>query len=122
MSQSDRKHALMRKILDESGFPVKIIDFMISEIRFESGEIMATPGAQHSFKISNENPTFYLWRHLCGDCGIVESRGCHERELREQSRAIVSCYRLRNGVIIWCITDAARLTTALVTPEEVGSI
>jgi hypothetical protein len=95
---------------------------MVSEIKFTSGEIMATPGARHSFKTSGENPTFYLWRHLCGDCGIVEPRECHETELREHGGAIVSCYRLRNGVLIWCITDAARLTTAFVTPEEVGSI
>jgi len=108
MSQGDHKHAVIRKILNESGFPAKIVDFMVSEIKVASGEIMATPGARHSFKTSGDNPTFYLWRHLCGDCGMVEPRGSHETEPSE-GRAIVSCYRLRNGVLIWCITDAARL-------------
>jgi hypothetical protein len=121
MPQADHKHAVIIKILNESGFPAKLVDFMVSEIRFASGEIMATPGARHSFKMSNENPTFYLWRHLCGDCGIVGPRECPETEPSE-GRAIVSCYRLRTGALIWCITDAARLTTAFVTPDEVGSI
>lgn len=123
MPQSEHEHALMRTILNESGFPAKLVDFMISEIRFESGEIMSSPGARHTFKTSGDNPTFYLWRHLCGDCG--EAEPCernHKEPSVEQSGPIVSCYRLRNGALVWCITDAPRSTTAFVMLEEIGSI
>jgi hypothetical protein len=120
---SDYKHAVMRKILNESGFPVKLVEFMISEIKFDSGEIMSSPGARHTFKASGDNPTFYLWRHLCGDSGEAESRERNQEETSaEQNEPIVSCYRLRNGTLIWCITDAPRFTTAFVMPEELGSI
>jgi hypothetical protein len=123
MPQADHKHSLIRKILNESGFPAKLVEFMISEVKYDSGEITATAGARHSFKMSGENPTFYLWRHLCGDCGQAAPReGNHNRPNDEQSGPIVSCYRLRNGALIWCITDAPRLTTAFVMPEEIGSI
>jgi hypothetical protein len=123
MPEGDYKHAVMRKILNESGFPAKLTEFMISEIKFDSGEIMSSPGARHTFKTSGDNPTFYLWRHLCGDCGEAEPRECNHREPSvEQDGPIVSCYRLRNGALIWCITDAPRFTTAFVMPEELGSI
>jgi hypothetical protein len=123
MPQSDHRHALIRKILNESGFPAKLVDFMISEIKFDSGEIMSSPGARHTFKTSGDNPTFYLWRHLCGDCGEAKpSEGNLKEPSVEQSGPIVSCYKLRNGALIWCITDAPRLTTAFVMPEELGSI
>lgn len=128
VSPSDRgtihgERAVMRKILNESGFPAKLVDFMISEIKFDSGEIMSSPNARHAFKASGDNPTFYLWRHLCGDCGEAEPRaGHHKAPSEEESGPIVSCYRLRNGSLIWCITDTPRFTTAFVMPEELGSI
>ena len=121
--QGDHKCALIRKILNDSGFPAKLVDFMMSEIKFDSGEIMSSPGARHTFKTSGDNPTFYLWRHLCGDSGEAESRERNQKEpSAEQNEPIVSCYRLRNGTLIWCITDAPRFTTAFVMPEELGSI
>jgi hypothetical protein len=46
MPEGDYKHAVMRKILTESGFPVKLVDFMISKIKVDSGEIMSSPGAR----------------------------------------------------------------------------
>jgi hypothetical protein len=120
---SDYKHAVMRKILNDSGFPAKLIDFMMSEIKFDSGEIMSSPNARLAFKASGDNPTFFLWRHLCGDTGEAEPRdGSHNEPNDERSGPIVSCYRLRNGALIWCITDAPRFTTAFVMPEELGSI
>ena len=123
LPHGDRQHAPMRKILNDSGFPAKLVDFMMSEIKFDSGEIMSSPGARHTFKTSGDNPTFYLWRHLCGDSGEAESRERNEKETSaEQNEPIVSCYRLRNGTLIWCITDAPRFTTAFVMPEELGSI
>jgi|HubBroStandDraft_4_1064222.scaffolds.fasta_scaffold07069_3 hypothetical protein len=123
LPQGNYKHAVMRKILNESGFPAKLVDFMISELKFDSGEIMSSPNARQAFKASGDNPTFYLWRHLCGDCGDAEPRECKREETRvETNGPIVSCYRLRNGTLIWCITDAPRFTTAFVTPEELGSI
>ncbi len=123
VSQSDHKHALMRAILNESGFPAKLVDFMISEIKFASGEIMSSPAARDTFKTSGDNPTFYLWRHLCGDSGEAEPHESKREEPRvEQNGPIVSCYRLRNGALIWCITDAPRFTTAFVMSEELGSI
>ena len=123
MPHSNQKHPLMRRILNESRFPVKLIDFMISEIKFDSGEIMSSPGARHTFKTSGDNPTFYLWRHLCGDCGEAELPVCNDKGRSvEQNAPMVSCYRLRNGALIWCITDAPRLTTAFVMHEEIGSI
>jgi hypothetical protein len=96
---------------------------MISEIKFDSGEIVSSPGARQMFKNSDENPTFYLWRHLSGDCGEAKPPEGHHNEPNDaQSGAVVSCYRLRNGALIWCITDVVRATTAFVMPEELGSI
>jgi hypothetical protein len=123
MPQGVSKHAVMRKILNESGFPAKLVDFMISEIKVDSGEIMSSPRARQAFRTSGDNPTFYLWQHLCGDCGEAEQRERkHKEPSVEPNGPIVSCYRLRNGSLIWCITDAPRFTTAFVMPEELGSI
>lgn len=80
---------------------------------------MSSPGARQTIKAFGDNAIFYLWRHLCNDPGEAEPR---DNNHEEQSGPIVSCYRLRNGALIWCITDAPRLTTAFFMPEEIDSI
>jgi hypothetical protein len=113
---------VIRQILNGSGFPAKIIEFMISQIRFDSGEIMATPNAECILKTSGENPTFYLWRHLCGDWGILALPQCKRNETAlELGGTIASCYRLRTGALIFCARDATRTHTGFFAAEEVGS-
>ena len=46
VTSGTHKSGVLRKILDESGFPPQIIDFMTSQIKFDPSEIMATPNAE----------------------------------------------------------------------------
>lgn len=116
------KDGVLRKILNESAFPPQIIDFMMSQIKFDPSEIMATPNAERVLKSSGENPVFYLWRHLTADWGILAPQERDRNEIAlAQSRTIASCYRLRTGAIIFCATDAERTHTGFFVAEEVAS-
>jgi hypothetical protein len=55
----------------------------VSGIKFEPGQIVATPGVLEEFRASGEDPLTYLVRHLNGDWGYYrykERRGTQEND------------------------------------------
>jgi hypothetical protein len=91
----------------------------VSGIKFEPGQIVATPGALEALRTSGDDPLAYLARHLTGDWGDVDEHDRHENELSLQNGwRILSCYRLEDGTRIWVITEADRSATTFLLPEE----
>jgi hypothetical protein len=70
-------------------------------MKFQPGQIMATPGALDAFRASGESPLAFLERHLAGDWGELDESDVRENELslREGFR-LLSAYTLRTGVKI----------------------
>ena len=91
----------------------------MSGIKFEPGQIVATPGALAAFEASGEEPLTFLHRHLSGDWGDLSAGDKQENELsvREGFR-ILSAYTLSDGTKIWIITEADRSATTFLLPEE----
>ena len=88
-------------------------------VKFEPGQIVATPGALEAFRASGDDPLAYLIRHIAGDWGDVDEHDRHENELRlEHGWRILSAYMLSNGTKIWVITEADRSATTFLLPEE----
>ena len=91
----------------------------MSGIKFEPGQIVATPGVLEEFRASGEDPLTYLVRHLNGDWGDLSADDVRENELSlEHGWRILSCYTLSNGTRIWFITEADRSATTILLPEE----
>ena len=91
----------------------------MSGIKFEPGQIVATPGALEAFRASGDDPLAYLVRHLAGDWGDVNADDRRENELSLQNGwRILSSYRLKDGTRIWIITEANRSVTTFLLPEE----
>ena len=91
----------------------------MSGIKFEPGQIVATPGVLEEFRASGEDPLTYLVRHLNGDWGDLSADDVRENELSlEHGWRILACYRLSSGVRIWLITEADRSVTTFLLPEE----
>lgn len=86
---------------------------------FNTGLIVATPGALNALRRAGQNPADFLNRHACGDWGDVD--GHDEKQnwiaLREGAR-ILSSYKTRLGDTIWLITEADRSSTCFLLPDE----
>ena len=93
--------------------------------KFNSGVILATPGATEAFEKNNQMPLEFLRRHLSGDWGeelCEEDRHANNQSLVDGSR-ILSAYKLADGTKIWCITEAIgengqREATTFLLPSE----
>jgi hypothetical protein len=88
------------------------------------GYVLVCPGALQALEGAGENLFTYLSRHQHGDYGDRNPAdvGLNERAVVDGSR-IVSEYRLKTGITIWIITDAAddnghRLATIIMLPDE----
>jgi len=88
-------------------------------VKFDPGQIVATPGALAAFEASGEEPLAFLLRHLDGDWGELSPEDIAENELslREGFR-LLSAYSLRDGTTIWVITESDRSATTILLPEE----
>jgi hypothetical protein len=88
-------------------------------MRFQPGQIMATPGALDAFEASGESPLTFLERHLDGDWGELDENDVRENELSLQHGwRLLSAYTLSTGVKVWCITEADRSVTTVLLPDE----
>jgi len=66
-----------------------------------------------------DDPLFYLNRHLSGDWGDVEEHDRRENELSlQRGWRILSWYQLSSGTRVWLITEADRSVTTFLLPEE----
>jgi hypothetical protein len=90
-----------------------------SNILFELGQIVATPGALEALDLSAVNAWVLLRRHQTGDWGDVPSEDAEEN-IRSVTNGwrILSSYPLNEDIRIWVITEADRSATTLLLPEE----
>jgi hypothetical protein len=88
-------------------------------MKFQPGQVVATPGVLEAFRASEESPLTFLERHLAGDWGELDEHDVRENELSLQHGwRILSVYTLSTGVKVWCITEADRSSTCFLLPEE----
>lgn len=89
------------------------------QIKFQPGQIVATPGALEALRRSGDSPLDLLVRHLTGDWGKVDEHDRLENEFAVQNHlSLLSVYSLRDGNRIWVITEADRSLTTFLLPEE----
>ena len=93
-------------------------------VKFQPGQIVATPGALEALARSGQTADFFLERHLQGDFGEVDSedRSLNDQALLDGSR-FLSAYRTLKGEKIWIISEAAgddgkRASTCILLPDE----
>ena len=88
-------------------------------MKFDPGQIVATPGALAAFEASGEEPLAFLLRHVQGDWDDVDEHDRQENELSLQHGwRLLSAYSLSTGVKVWVITEADRSVTTLLLPDE----
>lgn len=87
--------------------------------RFELGRTEITPAAQAELDATNVSAVLLLARHVHGDWGDLsrEDRLQNELAVLQQSR-ILSCYHLPESGKIWIITEADRLATTILLPDD----
>ena len=89
------------------------------------GRIVATPGAIEAFQKTGEQPSSFLRRHQAKDWGELceedkksnDDAVKHEGDPERQAR-VLSCYRLKDKVNVWIITEWDRSVTTMLLPEE----
>ena len=92
--------------------------------KFETGVILATPGATEAFDKTGQTPFEFLKRHVSGDWGDLddEDRQLNDQALVNGSR-LLSAYRLADATKIWLITEAVgengrRESSTFLLPQE----
>ncbi len=96
-----------------------------SEVSFDLGRVVATPGALTALEENSVSPDDLLDRHIGGDWGDLcdEDKMANVMAIQNGSR-ILSAYTLPDATKIWIITDAViddkggRYATTLLLPSE----
>lgn len=93
-------------------------------MKFQMGQLVATPAAVQAMAETGELPVTFLHRHARGDWGDLsnDDKRANERALTDKSR-IFSAYHLKNGTKIWIITEAEgddgqRASTCVMLPDD----
>ena len=90
--------------------------------RFQTGQVVATPGALDALRLAGVEPIDILTRHVSQDAGeLCEEDQRRNRLAVEHELRVFSCYRIGTGLTetkIWCITEADRASTCLLLPDE----
>lgn len=89
---------------------------------FQTGQVVATPGALRTLQQAGVEPIDILTRHVSLDIGEL----CDEDQRRnrlavEHELRVFSSYRVGSGLIetkVWRITEADRAVTTILLPEE----
>jgi hypothetical protein len=81
--------------------------------------MVATPAALAALTESGQSPAEFLRRHVSGDWGEVDSEDqqANEDALLHGAR-LLSAYRTSKNVRIWVITEADRIATTILLPED----
>ena len=85
--------------------------------KFRLGQIVSTPNALS--QLTQEEILTGIRRHQSGDWGEVteQDRQANERALIEGTR-LLSVYHAVSGIKFWLITEADRLVTTVLLPED----
>jgi len=86
---------------------------------FGLGVLAATVGALDACAAGLTIPPQVFARHWAGDWGDISPKdyGLNEDAIRDGER-LLSVYHLQGGGRVWCITEADRHATTLLTPDE----
>lgn len=86
---------------------------------FSLGQIVATPGALEALEQAGQTPLEFLTRHVRGDWGDVceEDAEANEDALRNNER-LLSIYKTKLGVKLYCISEWDRSLTTLLCVSE----
>lgn len=93
-------------------------------LKFDLGQVVATPGALQALEVSGQTADFFLDRHARGDWGDVNSEDWQLNDLALQDGSrLLSTYKTLKGVKLWIITEATddaglRAATTLLLPDE----
>lgn len=86
---------------------------------FPFGQLVATPGALRALESAGQSPADFLERHLNCDWGELSEKDVRENEFSlEHGFRLLSSYRLRDGQVLWVITEADRSATTLLLTKE----
>jgi hypothetical protein len=87
---------------------------------FTLGRVVATHGALAAIEASGDDLSIFLARNQSGDWGDVDADDRRENNLAlEQGLRLMSLYTLSiTAAKIWIITEADRLSTCILLPEE----
>jgi hypothetical protein len=87
--------------------------------KFETGQLVATPGALAALRASGQSPVEFLRRHVAGDWGDIDGHDIKENmiALRDGGR-LMSSYTTRKGEALWIVTEADRSSTCILLPGE----
>jgi len=90
---------------------------MTTKVRFESGQIVATPAVL--IAVMPQHIAQGLARHLAGDWGEIdpEDVGMNDRALANGGR-LLSVFTAPTGVKFWIITESDRSVTTVLLPED----
>ncbi len=96
----------------------------MTSIKFELGQVVATPGALEALREAGHQPAEFLDRHARGDWGDLdeEDRRLNDLAIVDGSR-ILSSYKLTRGEKVWLITEATddggrRSCSTFLLPDE----
>ena len=93
-------------------------------MKFQLGEIVATPAALKAIEEAGQDPAFFLDKHIAGDWGEVDKGDSQANEdALVSGDRLLSAYRTLKNVRLWIITEAEddqnkRAATTLLLPEE----
>jgi hypothetical protein len=88
-------------------------------MKFDPGQIVATPGALEAFESSGDQPLDFLLKHVNLDPGDLSPEDIQENQRSvENGWRILSAYRLSDGTRIWLITESDRRSTCILLPSE----
>jgi hypothetical protein len=88
-----------------------------SPAKFRLGRIVSTPNALD--RLTQDDILLAIQRHQAGDWGDVGKEDREENELSlKQGFRLFSVYHSANHVKFWIITEANRLSTTVLMPED----
>ena len=78
-------------------------------IKFDPGQIVATPGAIEALQAAGQQPVEFLRRHVAGDWGNLddEDKALNDSAILDGSH-LLSAYSTAKGERIWIITEASK--------------
>ncbi|OJW13153.1 MAG: hypothetical protein BGO49_20360 [Planctomycetales bacterium 71-10] len=93
-------------------------------VRFETGQIVATPGALEALRQAGQRPLEFLDRHVRGDWGDLDEEDMRlNDEAVEDGSRVLSSYTLATGDRLWIISEAKgddgrRACSTLLIPDD----